>query len=324
MHLRLTLALLAATALCARPAMAAPSAPSDSSLAQLQQQDQKANDAQQDEDLAIVKHSIILVQSIIGELEHAHLKFDDMQMALNTPNSLPSPSSIGVVFGVASQSGQPIHYLGDHNEIAYTALGTKLLVAFQPANGTPVLLSFNSDGMISFGSGDIDADEVEEDPEDYVAGSIDQTITADIKQDVKNSLDPTGSDSDDDQSDQTGASDQGNASSDSSQAANTANSRLSGADRDAIDNHARPCWTIDAGAPGVAGFHVMLSVTTDATGTVREAVVAPQDQGKLSDPFFNAYAQRAIAAVENYECATLPLPSYMLGHNQTFTFEFSP
>jgi outer membrane biosynthesis protein TonB len=104
----------------------------------------------------------------------------------------------------------------------------------------------------------------------------------------------------------------------------TANSRLSGADRDAIGNHVRPCWTIDAGAPGVAGFHVLLTVTTDATGTVREAVVAPEDQGKLSDPFFNAYAQRAIAAVENYECATLPLPSYMLGHNQTFSFDFSP
>jgi outer membrane biosynthesis protein TonB len=104
----------------------------------------------------------------------------------------------------------------------------------------------------------------------------------------------------------------------------TANSKLSGADRNAIGNHVRPCWTIDAGAPGVAGFHVLLNVTTDATGTVRQAVVAPEDQGKLSDPFFNAYAQRAINAVQNYRCATLPLPSYMLGHNQTFTFEFSP
>ena len=104
----------------------------------------------------------------------------------------------------------------------------------------------------------------------------------------------------------------------------TANSRLTGADRDAIGNHVRPCWTIDAGAPGVAGFRVMLTVTTDASGTVREARVAPVDQGKLSDPLFNAYAQRAIAAVENYECATLPLPSYMLGHDQTFSFEFSP
>jgi neural Wiskott-Aldrich syndrome protein len=104
----------------------------------------------------------------------------------------------------------------------------------------------------------------------------------------------------------------------------TANSRLSGADRNAIGNHVRPCWSIDAGAPGVDGFRVLLNVTTDASGTVRQATVASADQGKLSDPLYYAYAQRAIAAVENYQCATLPLPSYMLGHNQTFTFEFSP
>ncbi|MCB5943166.1 hypothetical protein [Acidocella sp. KAb 2-4] len=104
----------------------------------------------------------------------------------------------------------------------------------------------------------------------------------------------------------------------------TANSGLSGADRDAIGNHVRPCWSVDAGAPGLAGFSVMLLVTTDPSGTVRQAVVAPQDQGKMSDPYFNAYANRAIDAVMNYQCATLPLPSYMLGQNQTFLFHFTP
>jgi neural Wiskott-Aldrich syndrome protein len=104
----------------------------------------------------------------------------------------------------------------------------------------------------------------------------------------------------------------------------TANSGLTGADRDAIGNHVRPCWTIDTGAPGVSTFSVELMVTTDATGTVRNAIVAPQDQGKLGDPIFNAYSQRAIAAVMNYQCATLPLPSYMLGQNQTFLFDFTP
>ncbi len=104
----------------------------------------------------------------------------------------------------------------------------------------------------------------------------------------------------------------------------TANSRLSGADRNAIGNHIRPCWGIDAGAPGVSSFSVELQVTTDATGTVREATVAPQDQDKLSDPIFNAYAQRAVDAVMNYQCATLPLPSYMMGQPQTFLFDFKP
>jgi outer membrane biosynthesis protein TonB len=104
----------------------------------------------------------------------------------------------------------------------------------------------------------------------------------------------------------------------------TANSKLSGADRNAIGNHVRPCWTVDAGAPGLSTFSVNLMVTTDATGTVRQAVVSPQDQDKLSDPIFNAYAQRAIEAVMNYQCATLPLPSYMLGQPQTFLFNFTP
>ena len=104
----------------------------------------------------------------------------------------------------------------------------------------------------------------------------------------------------------------------------TANSRLSGADRSAIGSHVRPCWTIDAGAPGVSSFSVQLLVTTDATGTVRQAAVAPADQSKMGDPLFNAYASRAVDAVMNYQCATLPLPSYMLGQAQTFMFQFSP
>jgi outer membrane biosynthesis protein TonB len=104
----------------------------------------------------------------------------------------------------------------------------------------------------------------------------------------------------------------------------TANSRLSGAQRNAIGAYVRRCWTIDAGAPGVQNFNVNLLVTTDASGTVRAAQVAPQDQGKLGDPIFAAYAQRAVDAVMNYQCATLPLPPDMLGSNQTFVFDFTP
>ncbi len=104
----------------------------------------------------------------------------------------------------------------------------------------------------------------------------------------------------------------------------TANSRLSGADRNAIGAYVRRCWSIDAGAPGVQGFSVNLLVTTDATGIVREAEVAPEDQGRLGDPIFAAYAQRAVDAVMNYQCATLPLPPTMIGSNQTFIFNFNP
>ncbi|MDE8347777.1 MAG: hypothetical protein POH28_16625, partial [Acidocella sp.] len=104
----------------------------------------------------------------------------------------------------------------------------------------------------------------------------------------------------------------------------TANSGLNEADRNAIGAHVRPCWGIDAGAPGVQGFSVQLLVTTDATGTVRQAEIAPASQGNMSNPIYAAYAQRAIAAVENYQCATLPLPSNMLGKVNTFLFNFTP
>ena len=103
-----------------------------------------------------------------------------------------------------------------------------------------------------------------------------------------------------------------------------ANTRLSASDRDAIASEVQPCWGIDAGAPGVSKFSVLLQVITDASGVVREAEVAPADEGKLSNPVFAAFAQRAVAAVKNYQCAKLPLPSYMLGQPQNFVFRFTP
>jgi neural Wiskott-Aldrich syndrome protein len=104
----------------------------------------------------------------------------------------------------------------------------------------------------------------------------------------------------------------------------TANSRLSAAQRDAIGAEVRRCWKFDAGAPGAQQLSVLLQVTTDASGTVREAEVAPADQAKLGDPIFNAFANRAVNAVMDYQCATLPLPSFMMGQSQTFIFRFTP
>jgi hypothetical protein len=104
----------------------------------------------------------------------------------------------------------------------------------------------------------------------------------------------------------------------------TSNAKLSAADRDAIGNHVRPCWDIDGGAENINQLSVLLQVTTDTTGTVRQAVVAPADQDKMTDGTFAAFANRAINAVMNVQCATLPLPPNMMGSIQTFTFHFSP
>jgi hypothetical protein len=104
----------------------------------------------------------------------------------------------------------------------------------------------------------------------------------------------------------------------------TANSRLSAADRSAIGSEVQPCWGIDAGAPGVSHFSVLLQVVTDASGVVREAQVAAGSQDQMSDPLYAAFAQRAVQAVKNYQCAKLPLPNYMLGKPQQFVFRFTP
>ena len=99
---------------------------------------------------------------------------------------------------------------------------------------------------------------------------------------------------------------------------------LSAAQRGQIGAHVRECWTKDAGAMNVEQMSVVLSVITDATGTVRVAQIGDEDRKKLSDPYFLSFAERARRAVMDVRCATLPLPSHMLGRNQNLTFRFRP
>jgi hypothetical protein len=99
---------------------------------------------------------------------------------------------------------------------------------------------------------------------------------------------------------------------------------LSVAQRGQIGDHVRECWTKDAGALDIEKQRVMLTVTTDATGVVRKAEVAGDDIGRLGDPRFRAFADRAVRAVMDVRCANLPLPHAMLGKVNVLTFRFSP
>jgi hypothetical protein len=99
---------------------------------------------------------------------------------------------------------------------------------------------------------------------------------------------------------------------------------LSAAQRGAIGAHVRECWTKDSGALDLDKMTVVLNVVTDATGTSRFATVAEEDRGKMSDPVFQAFAERAVRAVMDVRCATLPLPKQMLGSNHNLTFRFRP
>lgn len=106
----------------------------------------------------------------------------------------------------------------------------------------------------------------------------------------------------------------------------TANAGLSGPDREAIAAHMLPCWNYDGEAPNVGSFQVLMIITTDASGTVRNAVVSPQNVGIPGNPLYAAFVQRALYAVQAYQCANLGpyLPSNLLGRNETFTFLYQP
>jgi neural Wiskott-Aldrich syndrome protein len=99
---------------------------------------------------------------------------------------------------------------------------------------------------------------------------------------------------------------------------------LSAAQRGAIGDHVRECWTKDAGALDEDKQRVMLTVTTDANGVARRAEVAGDDVGRMSDVRFRAFAERARRAVLDAHCANLPLPNSALGRINTLTFRFSP
>jgi hypothetical protein len=99
---------------------------------------------------------------------------------------------------------------------------------------------------------------------------------------------------------------------------------LSAAQRGAIGEHVRECWTKDGGALDVDKQKVLLTVETDPTGIARKAVVAGDDVARMSDPRFRAFAERAIRAVMDVRCANLPLPGNMIGKPNVLTFRFSP
>jgi hypothetical protein len=99
---------------------------------------------------------------------------------------------------------------------------------------------------------------------------------------------------------------------------------LSTQQQGAIGDRVRECWTKDEGQLGIENMTVQLIVTFDETGTARTAEVGEADRGRLGDPRFRAFAERAIRAVRNPRCASLPIPRSELGKIGTLTFRFRP
>jgi hypothetical protein len=102
-------------------------------------------------------------------------------------------------------------------------------------------------------------------------------------------------------------------------------SALSVAQRGAIGDEVRRCWSTDPGMLDLDKMEVLLTVTTDGGGVVRRAVVAQDDIGRVTGNMrLRVFAERAIRAVMDPNCANLPLPPSMLGQTRVFTFRFRP
>jgi hypothetical protein len=102
-------------------------------------------------------------------------------------------------------------------------------------------------------------------------------------------------------------------------------SALNASQRAAIGNYVRRCWSTDPGMLDLDKMQVLLTVTTDGSGVVRRAVVAPEDTGRVAaNPRLQVFSERAVRAVLDPDCANLPLPANMLGQTREFTFLFRP
>jgi hypothetical protein len=100
---------------------------------------------------------------------------------------------------------------------------------------------------------------------------------------------------------------------------------LSAAQRGAIGDSVRRCWSTDPGMLDLDKMEVLLTVTTDAGGVVRRAEVAQEDTGRVAGNMrLRVFSERARRAVMDPNCANLPLPQSMLGQVRTFTFRFRP
>jgi hypothetical protein len=99
---------------------------------------------------------------------------------------------------------------------------------------------------------------------------------------------------------------------------------LSTQQQGAIGDKVRECWTKDEGQLGIETMSAQLIVTFDETGTARDVAVGDADRGRMGDPRFRAFVERAIRAVRSPRCATLPIPRNELGKIGTLTFRFKP
>ena len=99
---------------------------------------------------------------------------------------------------------------------------------------------------------------------------------------------------------------------------------LSISEKDAIRSQFIPCWHAPIGAKDAASLAARVKVQLDPDGSVKVAMLSPDQQGRYnSDPYFRAAADAAVRAV--YKCSPLKnLPPDKFGTWGTMEINFDP
>ncbi len=103
---------------------------------------------------------------------------------------------------------------------------------------------------------------------------------------------------------------------------------LSQAQRGAIGDRVRECWTKDPGALDLEKMQVLVTATLGPDGTARIVEVADQDKARVGgDPRLRAFFERARRAILDARCGTALVSPDQLAKSEgpsKLTFRFSP
>jgi len=102
------------------------------------------------------------------------------------------------------------------------------------------------------------------------------------------------------------------------------NAQLSAAEGRAIGDKLHDCWELAPGDRADLPSAVHITITTDATGVIRDARISAQDVALAGSGRGRYFAEQARRATLEARCSPLPLPPRLLGSNQNFEITFRP
>lgn len=111
--------------------------------------------------------------------------------------------------------------------------------------------------------------------------------------------------------------------SDATNAGEKISDHLSISEIDLIKRQLMECWNVPAGAKDVKDLIIVLDLTMNPDGTVKEASVV-SGKSSRNHPFYQAGAESALRAIRNPRCTPLKLPPDRYASWKTFEITFNP